>query len=279
MFANGDIAHPGTPDIPNTLEHAMKTSDIVIANKAAGDIVLALGDLAYFAGTTEQFNTYYHPTWGRLKTITYPCPGNHEETLTGYKAYWQSESARFPTSPASYYFIKNNWMFISIWTGSGDGVFQTTDYSLVDRALAARPASVNGLIAYWHHPRFTTGSRGAWIGADAMVKKLTDAGMDILLTAHDHHYERFAKIDAAANTVANNATKGFVNFVIGTGGSGGRGVSSTPAKGSVKIIKNDYRGTATFNLGATNWSMRWDPIAAHAAAGTDASPVYPINPK
>ena len=44
---------------------------------------------------------------------------------------------------------------------------------------------------------------------------LHDGGVDVVLAAHDHNYERFAPMDANG---AADATEGIRLFVVGTGG-------------------------------------------------------------
>ena len=53
--------------------------------------VIAIGDLAYDEGTTQQFTCAYHPTWGRHYNRTKPAVGNHEyrtPDAAGYFGYW-----------------------------------------------------------------------------------------------------------------------------------------------------------------------------------------------
>jgi acid phosphatase type 7 len=52
------------------------------------DAVLALGDLQYERGQLEYFRSFYDPTWGRLKAITRPAPGNHEYMTLGANGYF-----------------------------------------------------------------------------------------------------------------------------------------------------------------------------------------------
>jgi acid phosphatase type 7 len=52
------------------------TSDLLVGENLAG--VLALGDVQYYCGSFEAFMQSYDPSWGRLKSITYPVVGNHE---------------------------------------------------------------------------------------------------------------------------------------------------------------------------------------------------------
>jgi len=49
--------------------------------------VFAAGDLAYPAGTDEEFANCYGPTWGRFKDRTRPAPGNHEYNSAGASGY------------------------------------------------------------------------------------------------------------------------------------------------------------------------------------------------
>jgi hypothetical protein len=55
------------------------------------DAVLALGDEQYQSATTDGFARSYDLSWGKLKSITYPTPGNHEyytPDAAGYFAYF-----------------------------------------------------------------------------------------------------------------------------------------------------------------------------------------------
>ena len=57
------------------------TSDLLVNRDLAA--VLALGDIQYECGGYNAFLQSYDPTWGRVKSITYPVPGNHEYHTTG----------------------------------------------------------------------------------------------------------------------------------------------------------------------------------------------------
>src|SRR3712207_8306900 len=48
-----------------------------------------------------------------------------------------------------------------------------------------------------------------------LFQALYDNGVEVLLTGHDHGYERFAPMDAAANR---DGARGVRQFVVGTGG-------------------------------------------------------------
>src|SRR5947209_7207282 len=56
------------------------TSDLLVHQGLAS--VLTLGDNQYDCGSPAAFAASYDPTWGRLKSITHPAPGNHEYEAT-----------------------------------------------------------------------------------------------------------------------------------------------------------------------------------------------------
>lgn len=90
--------------------------------------------------------------------------------------------------------------------------------SLQDRWLRAELAQHRRrcLLAYWHIPRFSSGREGGDAGTRTVWRRLQDAGAEIVLSGHDHHYERFAPQtdDGWADSV-----RGIRQFVVGTGGA------------------------------------------------------------
>jgi hypothetical protein len=51
-------------------------------------------------------------------------------------------------------------------------------------------------LAYWHHPRFSSGIHGSDLRNDRLWRPLYEGGADVVLVGHDHDYERFAPRDA-----------------------------------------------------------------------------------
>src|SRR3990167_8054915 len=81
--------------------HQKLTSDLLMwINPTA---VLTLGDNQYPNGTLSTFNTYYDPTWGRLKSKTYPAVGNHEYVTSGASGYFSYFGARAGDVGKGYY--------------------------------------------------------------------------------------------------------------------------------------------------------------------------------
>jgi hypothetical protein len=73
--------------------------------------------------------------------------------------------------------------------------------------LAAN-AGTRCTLAYWHHPRFSSGRHGSDESVAELWDALADADADVILQGHDHDYERFAPIG------------GIRSWVVGTGGVG-----------------------------------------------------------
>ena len=79
--------------------------------------------------------------------------------------------------------------------------------------LAANPATCT--LAFWHHPRFSSGLHGSDSTYTAFWQALYDADADVVLVGHDHDYERFAPQTASG---ALDLARGIRQFVVGTEG-------------------------------------------------------------
>jgi hypothetical protein len=80
--------------------------------------------------------------------------------------------------------------------------------------LASHPAPCT--LAYWHHPRFSSGTtHGSDPNMQDIWQILYDAGADVVVSAHEHNYERFAPQTPQGEL---DAARGLRQFVVGTGG-------------------------------------------------------------
>lgn len=179
--------------------------------------VLTLGDLAYEQGTAGQFRNCYNPTWGWVKSRTHPVPGNHEyytADASGYFGYF-GEAAGDPER-GYYSWDYGGWHLVAINSncesvgGCGAGSPQE---KWLRWDLAVHPAKCT--LAYWHHPRFSSGYHGNDTRLTPIWKALFDGGADVVLSGHDHDYERLAP---ANQNGAHDNERGIRSFVVGTGG-------------------------------------------------------------
>jgi hypothetical protein len=180
-------------------------------------LILALGDLAYKNGSAEDFANCYDPTWGRHKARTRPVPGNHEYDTPGAAGYFgYFGPAAADPKKGWYSFDLGAWHIVALNSNCGavGGCAPGSPQVEWLRAdLAARPSRCT--LAYWHHPRFSSGFHGTNPITHGLWQTLYDAGADVILTAHDHHYERMRQLDPFG---APDPTWGIRQFIVGTGG-------------------------------------------------------------
>jgi len=211
VYAAGDIARCAYPD--PAYSGAAATAATVAAGLAQDPraVVLALGDLTYPVGAAKEFSDCYAPTWGRFKDRTWPAPGNHEYYTPGatpYFAWWGARAGR-----GYYSFELGTWHIISLDSNLAPARHAAQlDWLRAD--LARHPAHCT--LAYWHHPLYSSGGHGSVPAMRDAWKLLYDAGAELVLSGHDHDYERFAPQDADGRL---DPARGIRQFVVGTGGA------------------------------------------------------------
>jgi hypothetical protein len=230
------------------------TADLLVGLRP--DAVLALGDLQYENGELAAFQASYHPSWGRLKAITRPAVGNHEYGTPGAAGYF-SYFGDVAGDPAKgwYSYDLGSWHLIALNSqcrhvgGCGPGSPQE---QWLRADLAAHPAACT--LAYWHEPRFSSGHHGDRPGLDALWQALHEAGAEVVLSGHDHVYERFAPQDAQG--VLDN-TRGIRQFVVGTGGSNHYRFETIRPNSEVRNA--DTFGVLALTLGTGGYQWRFVP--------------------
>ena len=183
-------------------------------------IVLGVGDNDQVAGSLQEFNDCYGPTWGRHKERIYPVPGNHEYLTGGANGYFTYFGDRAtPLEPGCrkecggyYSFNYAGWHIVALNSEipSDPG---TPQEQWLRADLAANPSVCT--LAYWHRPRFSSGYHLSG-GGQGLWNALYDYGADIVLSGHDHEYERFAPQNPSGQL---DNERGIRQFVVGTGGT------------------------------------------------------------
>ncbi|MSQ15770.1 MAG: alkaline phosphatase [Dehalococcoidia bacterium] len=232
------------------------TSDLLVGLNLAA--VLTLGDNQYENGALSKFQDVYDPTWGRMKSITKPAVGNHEYGTAGADGYFDyfGEVAGLPTQ-GYYSFDLGGWHFISLNSnctpvgGCGAGSPQE---QWLRADLAGHPTQCT--LAFWHHPRFSSFNHGSDATYTAFWQALYDANADIVLSGHDHNYERFAP---QTPTGGLDAARGIREFVVGTGGRSHYGIGTI--KPNSEVRDGDTFGVLKLTLGATSYTWQFLPEA------------------
>jgi acid phosphatase type 7 len=172
--------------------------------RASRGVVAVLGDAVYERGTRAEFARCYAPSWGAFRERTRAALGNHEYASRGAAP----ARAYFGLPPSGWYaYSLGTWRVIVLNSNCGEigGCGRgSRQWGWLRGELARNPARC--MLAYWHHPRWSSGIHGSNEAMDDLWRLLARAHADLVLAGHDHHYERFAPID------------GIRSFVVGTGG-------------------------------------------------------------
>jgi alkaline phosphatase len=220
-----------------------------LAASLPGTIAL-LGDIAYDDGSATDFASCFDPTWGPLRDRLRPVPGNHEYETRGASGYFDYFAAAGPRGEGWYSYDLGSWHVIALNSECG-AIEGGCDKGSAELAwlfddLAEHPAQCT--LAYWHHPRYSSGLHGDNAMTEKLWAALSAAGADLVLEGHDHDYERLAPID------------GIRSFVVGTGGRSLYDWPGAPGP-HTEIRNNDTYGLLELTLRATDFSWRFLPAA------------------
>ena len=241
----------GAGDIASSVTSAEATARLL--DNIPGTVI-AVGDNAYPDGTATDYAAHYAPTWGRHKARTRPCPGNHDYHTAGapdYFTYFGDNAG--PAGRGYYSFDLGDWHIISL--NSNIDMKAGSDQEKWLRAdLAA--SNKECTLAFWHHPRFSSGTHGSSTAPRALWQALQDAGAEIVIVGHDHNYQRFAPQTAAG--VA-DSLHGIREFVVGTGGAGLYQFTTPIA--NTEAYCTTAHGVLKLTLGAGTYSWEFIPVA------------------
>jgi hypothetical protein len=222
--------------------------------------VFTAGDNAYESGTLTEFNNYYGPTWGRHKARTKPSVGNHEYVTSGASGYFDYFGAAAGARDKGYYsYDLGEWHIISLnsMCEKVGGCGATSPMVTWLKNDLAANASHKCTLAYFHHPLFSSGSVH---GNDPKMRPSWDAlyaaNADVVVSGHEHNYERFAP--QRPDGVADSA-RGIREFVVGTGGRALYSFGTIKANSQVRNATT--HGVLKLTLNPTSYNWQFVPVA------------------
>jgi hypothetical protein len=267
--AAGDIAcDPADPNFNGgagtaSACHMKAVSDLLLQSHLTA--VLGLGDEQYECAGLSAFASSYDPTWGRLKSITYPAPGNHEYQTSGgtncdaagngsgYYTYFGAAAG--DPSKGYYSFDLGTWHLIALnascakvggcAAGSPEEVWLKNDLATHTNRCT---------LAYWHNPRYSSGGVGNDSTFSPFWQDLYNANAELVLVGHDHEYERFAPQNASSGL---DTTRGIREFVVGTGGKTHTNFATIRANSEVR--NNDTFGFLKLTLHPSSYDWQFVP--------------------
>ena len=130
-----------------------------------------------------------------------------------------------------------------------------TQLAWLSADLAAHPATCT--LAMWHHPHFSSGTtHGDKLNETQPTKPFWDTlyahGAELILSGHEHNYERFAP--QTPDGVADPAN-GIRQFVAGTGGGGYDTLATTRIANSEVSTTEHGVLKLTLTPGAYQWQF------------------------
>jgi hypothetical protein len=255
LLAAGDIASSRAED--------EATADILQLYPSA--VVAPLGDLVYEAGSDTEFASWYTPSWGRpdIRARSRPAIGNHE-----YKTTLPSLAAGF----FNYWSLNSNCTESGLTVSSFCAAGSPQELWLKqDLAANTKPC----ILAYWHHPRFSSGIEH---GSDAnglpsrqrtlaFWNDLYAAGADLVLNGHEHNYEVFAP----QNPLGVADPSGIREIVTGTGGKDGSNYTLGPPIANSAVGNDKTMGVLRLTLHDGSYDWAFLPIGGRLPVSPAAS--------
>jgi hypothetical protein len=230
--------------------------------------VITLGDNQYENGEKANFTSVFDSTWGVARSMMRPAVGNREyntSAASGYFDYFNGtgvfggpagdrNKGWFSFDVGAWHLIELNSNCSSIggcYAGSAQEQWLRGD-------LAAHKNTCT--LAYWHHPLFTSGQTGNSTNVRPLFQDLYDNGADVVMSAHDHDYERFQPQTPAG---AVDSARGIREFVVGTGGESHHPFSYSMLPN--EVVRNDNTfGVMRLTLRASSYDWKFQPIAGQS---------------
>jgi calcineurin-like phosphoesterase family protein len=259
--ANSEAILIGAGDIAGCNSTYRDEATAALIAKYPTATVYTVGDNVYPDGASTDYRDCYTPSWGKFKDRTRPAPGNHEYHISGAAAYFDYFGTNAGPAGRGYYsYDLGAWHIVSL-NSEIDVSAIGTQATWLKQDLASRPTKCT--LAYWHKPVFTSSSMHA--GATSMGPLFTilyDAGAEIVLSGHDHQYERFApqRVDGTSD-----AARGIREFVAGSGGAGLYDFGTARPNSQAR-----YKGFGVLKLTLKASSYDWEFVPIDGTSFTDA---------
>lgn len=228
MIGAGDIAKCDDTGDEAT---ARLVDSVLKANDAAKveTVVFTLGDHAYPQASDTYLAECFTPSWGdpqkRIMKVIRPSIGNHDyQTDRAAPNYRYFGDRIGPASKGYYSYDLGDWHVIvlnSELAVEGTAAEKAAQLEWLRQDVADHRQLCT--MSYFHKPLFSSSYRHGVQEMRALWTILYDAGVDLILSGHDHHYERFRPQTpiGVADTV-----RGIEQIVVGTGGATLRGLRS-----------------------------------------------------
>jgi predicted phosphodiesterase len=185
--------------------HMVHDAVIQALAKEKIDFFLHTGDMVERGGREDLWITFFEIERPLMQQAAiFPAIGNHDLGNRGY----------YPK-----YFLLNRWNkgrsyyvadFGNVRLVAVDVTIicerRCSQYAYVEKALADGAADNKIMVLFMHHPPYSSGAHGSDLRLRAVVADLAKRyGVELVVTGHDHDYERTKPIDGTTYIVSGSA--------------------------------------------------------------------------
>jgi len=210
-------------------------------------LFLALGDNAYSSGTHAEFQSRFFSPMARMlrRTPVFATPGNHEYLTDRAQPYF--DNFHLPTNNDQdteryYSFDWGDAHIVSLDTNCAMGLAGGDCSPKKQREWLVedlRASQASWKLVIMHHPPWSSGGHGIDTQfREAFSPVFEQGGVDLVLSGHDHDYERTFPL--MGESIAPKVKKGVTYVVVGTGGAVLRKFSSPKPGWTAVRSDRDY---------------------------------------
>lgn len=260
----------GAGDVAYSNDGKVQTAKLLDALAPGAEAVFVAGDAVQgttssVAQKTAELEGWFDPTWGRFRDKIRPAVGNHDFTPAD-PFYDYFGAAAGPRYLGYYGFdVGSSWHAVVL----NSNIPSQTQLDWLRGELEAN--ADKHILAYWHHPRFSSGEHGNNDFMAPAWKLLVEHHAEVVMSGHDHHYERFAP---QSSTGARDEAAGLRQFVLGTGGMTMRPFGLVKANSEVR--STGTWGVLKLVLHPSWYEWIFVPVAGQSFFDTGSSPCHDI---
>jgi acid phosphatase type 7 len=250
LVGAGDIAYCGEAHLGDEA-----TADLLERFPQAH--IFTAGDNVQGIGSGAEFRNCFGPSWGRFIDRIRPAPGNHDYLTDGGAPYYAYFGDAAGEAGLGYYsYDLGDWHIVALNSNCDDIACgpgsRQAEWLRADLEANAERCT----LLYWHHPRWSSGLAGNYGSVSTFWRTAFEYGADIVVSGHDHHYERFAPMDGDGNP----HPQGLRQFIVGTGGTYLRDFGEIKPHSEVRY--NDGHGLIKFTLYPGRYEWEFIPVEA-----------------
>jgi len=256
IFFNGDLVSGSSLARAQSVVALIK--NLMAKHAGTPMLVASTGDNEQESTPTlAAYQKYFGATYQTFvdQRIFMQVRGNHDIQDAGHGAAYAQyfgANSHLVNGQTNYSYDLGGWHFVGLEQLSGS--VNQTALSFLKSDLAAHPNKCT--LVYWHVPTYSSGSaHGDSTGLKALNQAEYDAGVDIQINGHDHHYQRFYPLNPNAQR---DDARGITTFIAGIGGQNGRSGSKTSVAqpASAKYLDTfPGPGTNTHAIGVIQFTL------------------------